>query len=112
MTLVFGAGPGASDIYVRGLRSDGFAPGWLKLVIDYGFFGIVIFNAFLITCVWQTTRSAVLAAAIAFQYMILDGSLVVPQGALITLFTACLVVRRSTFKPFGSEVEPGRFGKA
>lgn len=112
ITILFGAGPATVDNYVQGFLSDGFAPGWLKLVAEYGFFGFVIFNAFLITCVWQTTRSAVIAGAIVFQYMVLDNSLVVPQGAILTLFIACLVVRRSKFRPLGATVQPGQFAAA
>lgn len=101
ITMLFGSGPGVTDSYLAGYISDGFTPGWLKLIVDYGFFGFVTFCAFLLTCVYQTTRSPIIAGAILFQYLYLDGSLVVPQAALLTLFMACAVVRRSTFKPFG-----------
>ncbi len=109
LTLLFGSGPGSTDSYLRGYISDGFTAGWLKLSVDYGFFGFVTFCAFLLTCVWQTTRSAIIAAAILFQYLWLDGSLVVPQAALLTLLMACAVVRKSTFRPFGATVETGKF---
>ena len=101
LTLIFGAGPGTTDLYLQGYVNDGFTSGWLKLTVDYGFFGFITFSAFMLTCVWQTTRSAVIAAAILFQYLVLDGSLVVPQAALLTLFMVCAVVRKSTFRPFG-----------
>ncbi len=101
-TLLFGAGPAAVEYYVQGLRTDGFVPGWLKLIVDYGFFGFVVFSAFLVTCVWQTTRSSIITAATLFQFLVLDGSLVVPQAALITFVSVAMVVRRSTFRPFGT----------
>jgi hypothetical protein len=106
ITLFFGSGPGATDMYLQGYINDGFTPGWLKLCVDYGFFGFAIFCAFLLTCVYQTTRSPLIAGAILFQYLYLDGSLVVPQSALLTLFMAAMVVRRSTFRPFGIAPAP------
>ena len=112
LTLFFGSGPGATDSYFAGYVTDGFAAGWLKLSVDYGFFGFITFSSFMLTCVWQTTRSAVIAAAILFQYLVLDGSLVVPQAAFVTLLMAAAVVRRSTFRPFGATVEPGKFATA
>jgi hypothetical protein len=93
-------------MYLQGYINDGFTPGWLKLCVDYGFFGFAIFCAFLLTCVYQTTRSPLIAGAILFQYLYLDGSLVVPQSALLTLFMAAMVVRRSTFRPFGIAPAP------
>lgn len=113
VTLFFGSGPGATDMYLQGYVNDGFTPGWLKLIVDYGFFGFAAFCGFLLTCVYQTTRSPIIAGAILFQYLYLDGSLVVPQAALLTLFMACAVVRRSTFHPFGTSpalgmAAPGR----
>lgn len=102
LTLLFGSGPGTTDMYLAGYINDGFTPGWLKLSVDYGFVGFITFAAFLLTCVYQTTRSVLIAAAILFQYLWLDGSLVVPQAALVTLLMACAVVRRSEFRPFGA----------
>jgi hypothetical protein len=105
LTLLFGSGPGTTDMYLTGYINDGFTPGWLKLFVDYGFFGFATFAVFLLTCVYQTTRSALIAAAILFQYLWLDGSLVVPQAALVTLLMACAVVRRSEFRPFGAPAQ-------
>jgi hypothetical protein len=101
ITLIFGSGPGTADLYLAGYVNDGFIPGWLKLTVDYGFFGFMAFSAFLVTCVYQTTQSRIIAAAALFQYLWLDSSLVVPQAAFITLLMLAGVVRQSTFKPFG-----------
>ncbi|MDX2233270.1 MAG: hypothetical protein NW200_02115 [Hyphomonadaceae bacterium] len=102
LTLVFGSGPGTADTYLAGYVNDGFIPGWLKLSVDYGFVGFMAFSAFLVTCVYQTTQSRIIAAAVLFQYLWLDSSLVVPQAAFVTLLMMCAVVRRSTFRPFGA----------
>ena len=101
LTLFFGSGPGTVDAYFAGFVTDGFAPGWLKLCGDYGFWGFAAFTAFLSTCVYQTTRSMMLTGAAVFQFLWLDGGLVVPQAALILLLMMCAVVRKSTFNPLG-----------
>jgi hypothetical protein len=42
-----------------------------------------------------------LTGAAVFQFLWLDGGLIVPQAAFVMLLMMCAVVRKSTFNPLG-----------
>lgn len=99
LKLLFGAGPGASEVYAQGVQSTGatFASTWIKLIVEYGMIGFSLFLVFFFTCVRETLRSNWLAAAFTFHFFFLDGGLAAPQQALMTLLLGayvCLKVRR------------------
>lgn len=92
LTLLFGAGPGMAEIYTQlDEVTEAFASAWIKLLVEYGILGFTAFSAFYLYCVYTTTRSAWLALAFYFQFMVLDGGLLVPQLAFAALMMGCLV---------------------
>jgi hypothetical protein len=90
----FGAGPGMTEHYLHTFYGgEAFPSTWIKLLIDYGFIGFFAFCAFFFYCVYSTLRSPWLAAAFLFQFLVLDGGLLVPQQVFAALILGCLVVR-------------------
>jgi hypothetical protein len=71
--------------------TEAFSSAWIKLIVEYGIIGFVTFSAFIAYCFYTTTRSIWLTAAFLFQFMVLDGGLLVPQLAFGALMLGCLV---------------------
>ncbi len=97
VTLLFGAGPGATDGYLAGVKTAGesFASTWIKLILDYGLIGFATFLAFFYTCMKETLRSHWLAVAFSFHFFVLDGGFAVPQQAFMSLLLGGFVVLRA-----------------
>lgn len=107
-TLLFGVGPGLSQYYLDaiGPGSAMFASTWVKLLIEYGFIGIITFCAFVYFCVYSTTKKHWLAAAFLFHFTYLDGALLVPQQVFVLLLLGCLVQDKSAMKQRGPAKAP------
>lgn len=94
-SLVFGLGPGATDQFLTGYEFEVFATAWVKILVEYGVAGLASFTVFLTLCLWTGTRSRVLTGAFLFQFLLLDGNVLVPQYVLLLAFLATLPVLRS-----------------
>ena len=88
LRLLFGYGPGSSGYILMGESRYGFAPGWVKLILEYGMVGFFAFAVFFGYCVYTSSRSLYLMVAFTFHFMILDFNILVPQHA----FTAYLLI--------------------
>lgn len=95
-SLLFGLGPGATDQFLTGYDFEVFATAWVKLLVEYGILGLVSVTVFLAVCFWTSTGSRVLTGAFLFQFLLLDGNLLVPQYVMLLAFLATLpTLRRS-----------------
>lgn len=92
LALLFGNGPGMA---FQAQQLDGvteaFSSAWIKLIVEYGLVGFATFAAFYAYCLYTSLRSVWLTLAFLFQFMVLDGGLLVPQLAFGALMLGCLV---------------------
>ncbi|MBX9682978.1 MAG: hypothetical protein K2X41_04240 [Hyphomicrobium sp.] len=79
--FLIGYGPGTFKQVTQAISSseEVFGSGWIKLFIEYGLLGLSAFTVFFLYCVYSSTRSLLLSVALLFQYLILDGAVLVPQ---------------------------------
>lgn len=93
LSFLFGYGPGSFQHIASEMTDETFGSGWIKLFIEYGFFGILSFSAFFLYCVYTSTRSLYIALALLFQYLVLDGALLVPQLSFLSYAIFVMPVR-------------------
>ncbi len=79
--FLIGYGPGTFKQVTQAISvsEEVFGSGWIKLFIEYGLLGLSAFTVFFLYCVYSSTRSLLLSVALLFQYLILDGPVLVPQ---------------------------------
>lgn len=98
LVILFGAGPGMTETFQRGVYgvTEVFSSGWIKMLIDYGVFGLLAFSTFFFYCVRSSTGSTLLASAFLFQFLILDGGILIAQSVFSALIMGALVVRKAS----------------
>ena len=92
-TFLVGYGPGSFKHIASNITDEAFCSGWIKLCMEYGFFGLVSFSWFFAYCVYTSTRSKLITLGLLAQYLILDGPLIVPQLAFLSYAIFVLPVR-------------------
>jgi hypothetical protein len=97
-TFLFGSGPGMA-LYYAGVVGNAFTNTWVKLIADYGVFGLVSFSVFFGYCVHSSTKSWLLTVGFLLAFLVLDGALVVPQQVVVALMLGGLVVRKPSAAP-------------
>jgi hypothetical protein len=108
LTFLFGSGPGSSEVFGAQMHSVGEATTstWIKLLLEYGAFGFVVFLVFFYTCCLHTLRSHWLATAFTFHYFLLDSGFAVPQQAFITLVLGAYVCMKPSAQPANAKRAP------
>jgi hypothetical protein len=103
LRFLFGYGPGSSQ-YILGAESrSGFAPGWVKLILEYGMLGFAVFAVFFGYCIYTSCRSWYLVIAFTFHFTVLDGNILVPQHAFTAYLLSALPV---LVRPTASGAKP------
>ena len=94
-TFLIGHGPGSFRFVEGNPNEEIFGSGWIKIFVEYGFMGFLTFSTFFLYCVYSSTRSFYLAFALLAQFLILDGSVLVPQLVFLT-YAVFVLPGRST----------------
>lgn len=92
--LFFGNGPGVIDEYFYLANSDEFGSTWIKLLVEYGLFGLAAFCIFFWSVVRSSTQSSYLSTGFLLHFLFLDGGLLLPQQVATVMLLYGLVCCR------------------
>lgn len=96
----FGHGPGTfSNFFYVVNGAEAYGSGWIKLFVEYGFFGLVAFCVFFWTIARSATQSGYLATAFLFHFLFLDGGLLVPPQVYTAFLLYGLVCCKDELYP-------------
>ena len=89
---LFGTGAGQSASKDLGVSI--FTTAWVKLLIEYGVFGLSACAGFVSYCIWSSSRSLFVVAVLVFCFFFLDSNLLVPQYVFFLMMLGVLPKRR------------------
>jgi hypothetical protein len=91
LTLLVGSGAGSFDNAASSAGVITFGSGWIKAFTEFGIVGLTGLCMVLYTAFYRTFRSPFVATVLLFQFMVLDGNVVVPQYVAIAWLLTGLV---------------------
>jgi len=91
--ILFGIGPGTTEELFGSFRYEVFATSWVKLLVEYGIFGLTSFIVFLVYCIYASSRSVFITILLSFHYMLVEGNLLVPQYVMMLVLMGVLPTR-------------------